>query len=90
MASSSGSRGLTDDLKHLEFETSEEVNPVPTFDELGLRQELLRGIYAYGKLFLVLMPAIAFYKRWVTKVSLNYFQDLKNLRLSNKERLNQS
>lgn len=32
----------------IEFETSEEVDVTPTFDSLGLRDELLRGIYAYG------------------------------------------
>merc|ERR1712216_35328 len=30
------------------FETSADVEIVPTFDELGLREDLLRGIYAYG------------------------------------------
>ncbi|EGD78661.1 eIF4AIII-PA [Salpingoeca rosetta] len=34
--------------KHLEFKTSKEVEVVPTFDALGLREDLLRGIYAYG------------------------------------------
>ena len=33
----------------LEFETSEDVEIVPTFDGLGLREELLRGIYSYGE-----------------------------------------
>lgn len=32
----------------LEFETSDEVDVTPTFDSLGLREDLLRGIYAYG------------------------------------------
>jgi ATP-dependent RNA helicase len=30
------------------FETSEEVQIYPTFDTMKLREELLRGIYAYG------------------------------------------
>merc|ERR1712010_144776 len=30
------------------FETSAEVEVTTTFDELGLREDLLRGIYAYG------------------------------------------
>ncbi|CAD7668361.1 unnamed protein product [Nyctereutes procyonoides] len=30
------------------FETSEEVDVTPTFDTMGLREDLLRGIYAYG------------------------------------------
>ena len=34
--------------KDLIFETSEEVEVVPTFDALGLKEDLLRGVYAYG------------------------------------------
>ena len=41
-------RVLTDDLKNVEFETSEEVDVTPTFDSMGLREDLIRGIYAYG------------------------------------------
>lgn len=41
----------TEDLSNVEFETSEDVEVIPTFDNMGLRDELLRGIYAYGKLF---------------------------------------
>ena len=37
-----------DDLTNIEFETSEDVNVIPTFDSMGLREDLLRGIYAYG------------------------------------------
>ena len=44
----SSRRVLSDDLKTLEFETSEDVDVTPTFDSMGLREELLRGIYAYG------------------------------------------
>ena len=32
-----------------EFTTSDEVDVTPSFDALGLRDDLLRGIYAYGK-----------------------------------------
>jgi ATP-dependent RNA helicase len=39
---------MTDDLKNVEFETSEDVEVTPTFDGLGLREDLVRGIYAYG------------------------------------------
>ena len=42
-------RVLSDDLKNIEFETSEGVEVTPTFDNMGLREELLRGIYGYGK-----------------------------------------
>ena len=38
---------LKDDDK-LDFETSEDVEIVPSFDTMGLKDELLRGIYAYG------------------------------------------
>ena len=41
-------QGPTEDLSHVEFETSEDVEVIPTFDSMGLREELLRGIYAYG------------------------------------------
>ena len=42
--------GMLEDLRNVEFETSEEVDALPTFDSMGLREDLLRGIYAYGKL----------------------------------------
>ena len=37
-----------EDPTKVEFETSEEVDVVPTFDQLKLREDLLRGVYAYG------------------------------------------
>lgn len=37
-----------EDPTKIDFETSEEVDVVPTFDQLKLREELLRGVYAYG------------------------------------------
>jgi len=37
-----------DDMTKIQFETSEEVDVTPTFDSMGLREDLLRGIYAYG------------------------------------------
>jgi hypothetical protein len=33
----------------LKFETSEEVKVAPTFDAMGLKEDLLRGIYAYSE-----------------------------------------
>ena len=33
----------------VDFETSDDVDVTPTFDALGLREDLVRGIYAYGK-----------------------------------------
>lgn len=46
---------MTEDLKNVEFETSEEVDVTPTFDNMGLREELLRGIYAYGTHILIMI-----------------------------------
>ncbi|KAH9641114.1 hypothetical protein HF086_000762 [Spodoptera exigua] len=39
---------ITEDLSNVEFDTSEDVEVIPTFDSMGLRDELLRGIYTYG------------------------------------------
>ena len=39
------------DLSKVEFTTSDGVDVLPTFDSMGLREDLLRGIYAYGKWF---------------------------------------
>ena len=44
-------QAIADDLKNIEFETSEEVDVTPTFDSMGLREDLLRGIYAYGTIY---------------------------------------
>ena len=38
-----------EDMTKIEFETSEEVDVTPTFDTMGLREDLLRGVYAYGR-----------------------------------------
>lgn len=35
-------------IQKLVFESSEEVKTVSTFDEFGLKEDLLRGIYAYS------------------------------------------
>ncbi|CAD5225093.1 unnamed protein product [Bursaphelenchus okinawaensis] len=51
MAESSKRRQAVDpdeDLKHVEFETSDGVEIIPTFDAMGLNKDLLRGIYSYG------------------------------------------
>merc|ERR1711904_487593 len=40
--------GLIAEDDKLVFESSADFEIVPTFDELGLREDLLRGIYAYG------------------------------------------
>lgn len=39
---------LGDDDATMVFETSKEVTVINTFDQMKLREELLRGIYAYG------------------------------------------
>ncbi|GAB2225929.1 hypothetical protein Droror1_Dr00021706 [Drosera rotundifolia] len=36
----------TDD--RVTFETSDGIEPIPSFDAMGLKEDLLRGIYAYG------------------------------------------
>ena len=40
---------IAEDLKNVEFETSEDVEVTPTFDAMGLREDLLRGVYSYGE-----------------------------------------
>ena len=40
---------LGEDDATMVFETSKEVRVVTTFDQMGLREDLLRGIYAYGR-----------------------------------------
>lgn len=56
-------KGIPEDLSNVEFETSEDVEVVSTFDTMGLREDLLRGIYAYGKnellLFIIILWALA-------------------------------
>lgn len=42
-------RSVTVDLSNIEFETSEDVEVISIFDKLGLTEDLLRGIYNYGK-----------------------------------------
>lgn len=52
MAGTSRKSNQNEDLSHIEFETSEDVEVVPTFQSMKLREELLRGIYAYGEFLL--------------------------------------
>lgn len=42
-------RVISEDDAKIVFETSEEVSVTPTFDSMKIREDLLRGIYAYGK-----------------------------------------
>lgn len=39
---------ISEDLSNVEFDTSEDVEVIPTFDSMGLKDSLLRGIYTYG------------------------------------------
>lgn len=43
--------GLKSDDDKLVFESSESLKVISTFDELNLKEDLLRGIYAYSALF---------------------------------------
>jgi len=47
-AQTTNKRILPEDDSKLKFETSEDVEVCPTFGNMGLREDLLRGIYAYG------------------------------------------
>jgi len=47
MASSAQRKRALGDEK-MDFETSEDVSVCPTFDAMGLNENLVRGIYAYG------------------------------------------
>ncbi len=38
-----------DDLANVEFETSDSVTVLKSFDSMALKDDLVRGIYAYGK-----------------------------------------
>lgn len=40
--------GLITDESKLVFESSEAIKVISTFDELHLKEDLLRGIYAYS------------------------------------------
>jgi len=35
-------------LEKIEFETTKGVNAIQSFDEMGIKDDLLRGIYHYG------------------------------------------
>ena len=43
-----GRRAMEEDDAKLVFETSKGVEPIMSFDEMGIKEELLRGIYNYG------------------------------------------
>lgn len=43
-----GRGGVVEEDEKLVFETSKGVEPIMSFDEMGIKDELLRGIYNYG------------------------------------------
>ncbi|EPS60784.1 hypothetical protein M569_14017 [Genlisea aurea] len=43
-----GRRAVEVDDTKLDFETSKGVEPIQSFDEMGIKEDLLRGIYNYG------------------------------------------
>jgi len=45
---SSNRKVKLEELEQIEFETSEDVQVLPSFDRMKLKEELLRGIYGYG------------------------------------------
>jgi ATP-dependent RNA helicase len=46
---SSGRNAAFEDLSNVEFETSEDVEVIDQFKNMHLKEELLRGVFAYGK-----------------------------------------
>ncbi|GAB6024473.1 Eukaryotic initiation factor 4A-III, variant 2 [Chamberlinius hualienensis] len=48
MASRSGRKDGVETNDNFEFETSKGVEVIPSFKALGLREELIKGIYSYG------------------------------------------
>ena len=49
MAAKTSRRVVEDDLTNVEFETSEDVEVIPTFDSMGLREDLLRYFLNFYK-----------------------------------------
>lgn len=45
-----GKSAAFEDLSNVEFETSEDVEVIDKFKHMHLREELVRGIFAYGKI----------------------------------------
>jgi hypothetical protein len=68
------SGGLNQDESKLVFESSEAIKVVSTFDELHLKEDLLRGIYAYSM--------SCYSLTWITEFAYRYlFANLNILRL---------
>lgn len=47
-ATGAGRNAAFEDLSNVEFETSEDVEVIDKFKNMNLREELMRGIFAYG------------------------------------------
>lgn len=45
-----GRNAAFEDLSNVEFETSEDVEVIDKFKNMNLREELMRGIFAYGNI----------------------------------------
>lgn len=43
-----GRNAVFEDLSNVEFETSEDVEVIDKFKNMNLKEELMRGIFAYG------------------------------------------
>lgn len=43
-----------DDGETVEFTTSKDIAVFPTFEAMGLKEDLLRGIYSYGRCLFLL------------------------------------
>lgn len=41
-------RTINDDDENFNFETSKGVEVISSFDQMGIKEDLLRGIYSYG------------------------------------------
>jgi len=71
------SGGLNQDDSKLVFESSEAVKVISTFDELQLKEDLLRGIYAYS------MSVILESSNWFAyyyNLSLRHLEHIKTLK----------
>lgn len=49
MSKATGKNAAFEDLSNVEFETSEDVEVIDKFKNMNLREELMRGIFAYGE-----------------------------------------
>ena len=63
-----------DEDSKLVFETSEEVKVTRTFDQMKLKEDLIRGIFSYGNHFNLTLPKFFFFSSFISfLVFLNLF-----------------